>query len=134
MPRVFINEGEKKMPAKMSRKQRDHIAAKKYFRELVQLAKDRNPKMFGENPEQWDAQMAYIQGWLRHAELVEQKLEKAHRLIRDTHASDAAGHVRLHRVLDLLEHFLKEVDRRWEPEPFVYPDPKPAPERKQEPK
>lgn len=99
----------------MSRKQRDHIAAKTRFRDMVQLARERNPKMFGENPEQWDAQMAYIQGYLHHADLTEAKLAKVFQLLVETHASDSEGHTRLLRAQTLLHHFLKGVDRTWKP-------------------
>jgi hypothetical protein len=100
---------------KMSRKQRDHIAAKTRFRDMVKLAQERNPKMFGENPEKWDAQMAYIQGYLHHADLTEAKLLKAHRMLAETHASDATGHERIRRAMAAVEHFLKEEDRKWTP-------------------
>lgn len=52
------------MARKMSRIQRDHILAKREFREICQLAKDRNPKLIGDQPSEWKPEVAYIQGYL----------------------------------------------------------------------
>lgn len=52
------------MTKKMSRRQRDHILAKREFREICHLAETRNPKMVGDQPANWTPDTAYIQGYL----------------------------------------------------------------------
>lgn len=49
---------------KMGRRQRDHILAKREFNDMLQLAKDRNPKLCGEHPSEWTPAFSYVQGYL----------------------------------------------------------------------
>jgi hypothetical protein len=100
------------MAPKMSRRQRDHIIAKNKFRDMVALAKERNPKLFGEHPDKWDPQQAYIQGYLDACDVAEKIAQKAHKLVNRTHASTQEGHLRLQDAMDTMERLMKEVDKR----------------------
>jgi hypothetical protein len=97
---------------KMSRRQRDHIIAKKRYRDMVDMARDRNPKLMGENPERWKVQDAFIFGYLAAADEAEKVALKAHKLIHRTHASTQEGHEQLQNALETLERLMQEVDKR----------------------
>lgn len=103
------------MPPKLSLRAQNHITAKTRYRDLVDLAKQRNPKLMGDNPEKWDAQFAFIQGYLDHAsesEAIARQAAKRLLRLRDTqlNGGDVAG-----AYAALEEVIMRLVDAKTEP-------------------
>jgi len=108
----FKRRTEMATAPRMSRRQRDHILAKDKYRQLVELAKTRNPKLKGEQPENWTPENAFIFGALWMADECENVAAKAHKIVTRTHASTQEGHEDLIRAASMLERLMREEMNR----------------------